>query len=66
MRSAARTARSASSSWAIGAPNRATISSPTILSRRPPKAVMSATSALEAVVDQALHLLGVGPGRDAR
>ncbi len=45
IRNAARTARSASSSWATGAPNRATISSPTILSRRPPKSTMSATSA---------------------
>ncbi len=44
MRSAARTARSASSSCAIGAPKRAMISSPTILSSRPPNAVTSATS----------------------
>ena len=44
MRSAARTARSASSSWAVGAPNRATMASPMILSTRPPKASMSATS----------------------
>ena len=44
MRSAARTARSASSSWAIGAPNRATMASPTILSTRPPNSAMSSTS----------------------
>src|SRR5436190_4812455 len=44
MRSAARTARSASSSCATGAPNWATSSSPTILSSRPPNAVTSATS----------------------
>ena len=44
MRNAARTARSASSSWAIGAPNRATMASPTILSTRPPNSAMSSTS----------------------
>ena len=61
MRSAARTARSASSSWATGAPNRATMASPMILSTRPPKATMSADETLEAAVDQVLHLLGVEP-----
>src|SRR4051794_8095325 len=44
MASAARTARSASSSWATGAPNRAMMASPTILSTRPPKSVTSTTS----------------------
>jgi len=43
--SAARTARSASSSWATGAPNNATMPSPTILSTSPPKLTMSAASA---------------------
>ena len=41
MRSPARTARSASSSWATGAPNSATMASPTTLSTRPPKSSMS-------------------------
>src|SRR5438874_3545944 len=44
MTSAALTARSASSSWAIGAPNRAMMASPTILSTRPPNSVTTATS----------------------
>ena len=44
MWSAARTARSASSSWATGAPKSATMASPTILSTRPPHAVTSAAS----------------------
>ncbi len=44
----ARTARSASSSWATGAPNRATIASPSILSTRPPKALDVGDEALEA------------------
>jgi hypothetical protein len=44
IRRAARTARSASSSWATGAPNRATMPSPTILSTWPPKLMMSAAS----------------------
>ena len=61
IRSAARTARSASSSWATGAPNRATMASPMILSTRPPKASMSGDEVLEAAVDQVLDLLGV-PG----
>ena len=43
--SAARTARSASSSWATGAPKSATSASPTILSTRPPKADTSDESA---------------------
>ena len=44
MRRAARTARSASSSWATGAPNRAMMASPRTLSTRPPNASISTTS----------------------
>ena len=44
IRRAARTARSASSSWATGAPNRAMMASPRTLSTRPPNASISATS----------------------
>ena len=44
MRSAARTARSASSSWATGAPNSASMPSPRILSTLPPNDVTSSTS----------------------
>ena len=63
IRSAARTARSASSSWATGAPNRATISSPTILSRWPAEVDDVGDERVEAGVDEAFHLLGVAPGR---
>ena len=59
IRSAARTARSASSSWATGAPKRATMASPMILSTWPPKRGDVVRQALEAPVDQVLDLLGI-------
>ena len=59
IRSAARTARSASSSWATGAPNRARIASPMILSTRPPNAVMSATRRSKHASTRFLTVLGV-------
>ena len=57
--SAARTARSASSSWATGALNRATIALPTILSMTPEGRDVS-HEPFEAPVDEVLHVLGVG------
>ena len=59
MRSAARTARSASSSWATGAPNSATMASPMILSTWPPKATTSAARRSKQSSTRFLTCLGV-------
>ena len=48
IRRPARTARSASSSWATGAPNRATMASPSSLSTRPPNSLDVGHQPLEA------------------
>ncbi len=66
IRRAARTARSASSSWATGAPNRATMASPMILSTLPAVALDRRDQPLEAAIHHVLHLFGVGALREGR
>ena len=65
MLTAARTARSASSSWAVGAPNTAMMPSPVSLSTWPPTSTTTLASAAEHPVGHFADPLGIevlGPG----
>ena len=63
MRSPARTARSASSSWAVGAPKRATMRVADDLVDPAAEVGDVGGEALEAAVDEVLHLLGIACAR---